>query len=202
MVLAHGAFLWARRGGRILFGDQTLFCRARDFARVGGYNMLLPIMEDADLCIRMHMAGPEPPIPRSATLATSAAAAAAAASKDRAKTGKAPALNSKPAAAGGRASRSTSDCCNAVAERADGESGPASPVARTAAAVRAWARRRGRVCMVLNPAGAYQRDGGWRPGGNPRATCVHVIIGLSWYMGATPEQLHDIYYRLYTDRFR
>lgn len=47
-----------RRGARLLFGDQTLFCRACDFKRVGGYASRLPIMEDADLCVRLHMAGP------------------------------------------------------------------------------------------------------------------------------------------------
>ena len=46
------------RGARLLFGDQTLFCRACDFRRAGGYASRLPIMEDADLCIRLHMAGP------------------------------------------------------------------------------------------------------------------------------------------------
>ena len=46
------------RGARLLFGDQTLFCRACDFRRVGGYAPRLPIMEDADLCVRLHMAGP------------------------------------------------------------------------------------------------------------------------------------------------
>ena len=46
------------RGARLLFGDQTLFCRAADFKRVGGFAARLPIMEDADLCIRLHMAGP------------------------------------------------------------------------------------------------------------------------------------------------
>ena len=48
----------ACRGARLLFGDQTLFCRACDFRRAGGYASRLPIMEDADLCIRLHMAGP------------------------------------------------------------------------------------------------------------------------------------------------
>ena len=48
------------RGAKLLFGDQTLFCRAADFARVGGYDAELTIMEDADLCVRMHMAGPAP----------------------------------------------------------------------------------------------------------------------------------------------
>ena len=50
--------MWLDRGARLLFGDQTLFCRACDFRRVGGYAPRLPIMEDADLCIRLHMAGP------------------------------------------------------------------------------------------------------------------------------------------------
>ncbi|WIA34447.1 hypothetical protein OEZ86_012780 [Tetradesmus obliquus] len=46
------------RGLRALFGDQTLFCRARDFRAVGGFDPRLSIMEDTDLCVRMHMAGP------------------------------------------------------------------------------------------------------------------------------------------------
>jgi cellulose synthase/poly-beta-1,6-N-acetylglucosamine synthase-like glycosyltransferase len=47
----------ARAGLKCLFGDQSLFCRAADFRRAGGYNGALPIMEDADLCVRMHEAG-------------------------------------------------------------------------------------------------------------------------------------------------
>lgn len=45
------------RGLKCMFGDQSLFCRAGDFWRVGGYNEALPIMEDADLCVRMHENG-------------------------------------------------------------------------------------------------------------------------------------------------
>ena len=36
-------------------GDQVQFCRQKDFKAVGGFNPELIIMEDADLCIRMHM---------------------------------------------------------------------------------------------------------------------------------------------------
>eukprot|EP00873_Tetraselmis_striata_P042897 jgi/Tetstr1/463161/TSEL_008095.t1 len=43
------------RGLRLLFGDQAQFCRASDFRRLGGFDPELIIMEDADLCIRMHM---------------------------------------------------------------------------------------------------------------------------------------------------
>lgn len=48
----------ARRGMRALFGDQTLFCRASDFRSVGGFDERLRIMEDLDLVIRLHAAGP------------------------------------------------------------------------------------------------------------------------------------------------
>lgn len=39
-------------------GDQVISCRRSEFKRVGGYNESLAIMEDADLCIRMHESGP------------------------------------------------------------------------------------------------------------------------------------------------
>ena len=41
------------RGGRLLFGDQVIFCRREQFAAVGGYNGDLPIMEEADLLIKL-----------------------------------------------------------------------------------------------------------------------------------------------------
>ncbi|MEL6786669.1 MAG: TIGR04283 family arsenosugar biosynthesis glycosyltransferase [Cyanobacteria bacterium J06607_15] len=41
------------KGLRILFGDQVIFCRRHDFWDCGGFDPELPIMEDADLCIRM-----------------------------------------------------------------------------------------------------------------------------------------------------
>jgi len=41
------------KGLRILFGDQGMFCRRRDFEDCGGFDVQLPIMEDADLCIRL-----------------------------------------------------------------------------------------------------------------------------------------------------
>lgn len=45
------------RGFRILFGDQAMFCRRDDFFAVGGFDEKLAIMEDADLCVRMHLKG-------------------------------------------------------------------------------------------------------------------------------------------------
>ncbi|WP_013335112.1 TIGR04283 family arsenosugar biosynthesis glycosyltransferase [Gloeothece verrucosa] len=42
---------------RLLFGDQTMFCRRVQFLACGGFNAELPIMEDADLCIKMLQFG-------------------------------------------------------------------------------------------------------------------------------------------------
>lgn len=53
-LFAPLAFL---RGLRCMFGDQSLFCRQKDFKRVGGFDTRLPIMEDADLCVRLHRGG-------------------------------------------------------------------------------------------------------------------------------------------------
>ena len=44
-------------GFRVLFGDQVMFCRRRDFERCGGFDDTLPIMEDADLCERLGRLG-------------------------------------------------------------------------------------------------------------------------------------------------
>ncbi len=37
-------------GFRLFFGDQVIFCKKKDFMKVGGFNQELPIMEYADLC--------------------------------------------------------------------------------------------------------------------------------------------------------
>lgn len=41
-----------------MFGDQNIFCRKSDFLRADGFDEALPIMEDLDLVMRLHMAGP------------------------------------------------------------------------------------------------------------------------------------------------
>ena len=45
------------RGLRILFGDQAMCVRRDHLLGVGGLDPRLPIMEDADLCVRLHEAG-------------------------------------------------------------------------------------------------------------------------------------------------
>ena len=41
------------RGARLLFGDQVIFCRRAQFMAVGGYADAMPIMEEADLLVRL-----------------------------------------------------------------------------------------------------------------------------------------------------
>jgi hypothetical protein len=45
-------------GLRILFGDQCVFARSDAFHRVAGFDETVPIMEDADMCLKLHALGP------------------------------------------------------------------------------------------------------------------------------------------------
>lgn len=45
------------RGARLLFGDQVIFCRRSQFEAVGGYDSTMPIMEEADLLLRLVQFG-------------------------------------------------------------------------------------------------------------------------------------------------
>lgn len=41
------------KGFRLLFGDQVIFCRRENFYDCDGYDPALPIMEEADLCLKL-----------------------------------------------------------------------------------------------------------------------------------------------------
>ncbi len=45
------------KGLRLLFGDQVMFCRRADFWGCGGFNDALPILEEADLCLKLVRRG-------------------------------------------------------------------------------------------------------------------------------------------------
>lgn len=45
------------KGLRLLFGDQVIFCRRSDFWDCGGFDAALPIMEEADLCLKLVQKG-------------------------------------------------------------------------------------------------------------------------------------------------
>jgi rSAM/selenodomain-associated transferase 2 len=56
-ALLFRPYRYFRNGLRVLFGDQVIFCRRDDFWRCGGFDEALPIMEDADLCVRLSRLG-------------------------------------------------------------------------------------------------------------------------------------------------
>lgn len=41
------------KGLRLLFGDQVIFCRRADFCACEGFDSNLPILEEADLCLKL-----------------------------------------------------------------------------------------------------------------------------------------------------
>jgi rSAM/selenodomain-associated transferase 2 len=45
------------KGFRLLFGDQVIFCRRTDFLECDGFDAELPIMEEADLCLKLVRRG-------------------------------------------------------------------------------------------------------------------------------------------------
>jgi rSAM/selenodomain-associated transferase 2 len=45
------------QGLRLLFGDQVMFCRRQDFRACGGFALEWPIMEEADLCLKLMRYG-------------------------------------------------------------------------------------------------------------------------------------------------
>ena len=45
------------KGGRLLFGDHAMFFRRADFEAIGGFDVAMTVMEEADLCIRMARLG-------------------------------------------------------------------------------------------------------------------------------------------------
>jgi rSAM/selenodomain-associated transferase 2 len=45
------------KGMRLLFGDQVIFCRRQQFWGCGGFDAALPIMEEADLCLKLVQYG-------------------------------------------------------------------------------------------------------------------------------------------------
>lgn len=50
-------YLFFFKGARLLFGDQVIFCRREQFRAVGGYTDTMPIMEEADLLLKLVQFG-------------------------------------------------------------------------------------------------------------------------------------------------
>lgn len=49
--------LFFKKGLRLLFGDQVMFCRRQDFVACGQFDSALTIMEEADLCLKLSQFG-------------------------------------------------------------------------------------------------------------------------------------------------
>ncbi|WIA14272.1 hypothetical protein OEZ85_002806 [Tetradesmus obliquus] len=189
------------RGLRALFGDQTLFCRARDFRAVGGFDPRLSIMEDTDLCVRMHMAGPRQQQRRHGAQFQKQRKPSAQPWQQHSGCSSSSSSSSSSRSDGpsrqhpGPGSSSSSSSSSSVLDP------PLAALAGAAAALHAWQQPRGRVVQVLDRVSVTsgRRLAAW---GTLRATYIHFRVATCWYFGGSPEQLRELYMRLYTDSFR
>ncbi|WPP49596.1 TIGR04283 family arsenosugar biosynthesis glycosyltransferase [Catalinimonas niigatensis] len=55
--LIYRPYRYLFQGLRLLFGDQVMFCRRDDFMLISGFDETLPIMEEADFCLRINKLG-------------------------------------------------------------------------------------------------------------------------------------------------
>jgi hypothetical protein len=64
-----------------------------------------------------------------------------------------------------------------------------------------WLQPRGRVKQVLDRVNVTsgRRLAAW---GELKATYIHVVMSLCWYLERDPQKLHQLYKKIYTDVFR
>jgi len=55
--LIYHPYAYFFKGLRLIFGDQVMFCRKKDFRKINGFDKNVPIMEEADFCLRINMLG-------------------------------------------------------------------------------------------------------------------------------------------------
>lgn len=151
-----------------------MFCRACDFKAVGGFDPRWKIMEDADLCLRMHEAGP-------CRHGSSAGAAAAARILPRCSSGQ----KQQP-----QLQQQHGTVLNTGSHAQDFWQ-----------KLHAWTQPRGRVKQVLDRVcvTSGRRLEAWGP---IRSTYIHFVIAANWYFKQDPEEVNQLYNRLYTDAFR
>lgn len=186
-----------------------MFCRALDFKTVGGFDTTLSIMEDADLCIRMHEAGPT----KLTTPALSSTISSKPATDIQTCTTLSPALRLGQEALDGHTSRQQQVQEPAAGTAPAGPQG-GSPHAQSRQPALTEVLKRGiqqPIQRLLQPRGRIKQvldrkavTSGRRIAalGSWKATYVHVVISLNWYFGKDPQQLRKLYDELYTDAFR
>ena len=201
-------------------GDQTLCCRAADLRRVGGYDSRWVIMEDTDMCVRMHEAGPTAAAAAPTAMATHINCEMDRGSSTHGRSSRRGGGNGKDK---GSSSSSVTVCQGGVCSRVsppdetcvdDGGSGvPTTTTSSSSSSssrapwealcsyLQWWCCPRGRVVQVLDRVNVTsgRRLASW---GNWKGTAIHVAMGVNWYFGKDPQQLYELYHRLYTDNYR
>ena len=173
------------RGLRCLFGDQAMFADAACFRSVSGFDEALPIMEDADLCLRLHESG--------WVRGSNGVAARTGGNGDGTREG------SGATETAMRDERFVS--ANAVpaltcaGKWEDVEDGSAKRYRKTTLAPKAVGSNLGRIVLVNR---VVTTSGRRIEGlGNLKATLTHFLIGVSWYCGADPDAMAALYRKFY-----
>jgi len=168
------------RGLRCLFGDQAMFVDAACFRSVGGFDESLPIMEDADLCVRMHESG-----------WTRGSNFFAEGTEER----KRGATRCAPLTCRGKWEVMDEASGDDVSLTEKTKKQSASRFRKTSVCEKAAGSDRGRIVLVNR---AVTTSGRRIEGlGNFKATLTHFLIGVSWYCGADPDKMVALYRKFY-----
>ena len=169
------------RGLRCLFGDQAMFADAACFRSVSGFDEALPIMEDADLCLRLHESG---------WVRGSNGAAARRAHRDGTR-------RSGATETATRANAVPALTCAGKWEDVEDENYAREKkrFRKTTLAPKAVGSNLGRIVLVNR---VVTTSGRRIEGlGNVKATLTHFLIGVSWYCGADPDAMVALYRKFY-----
>lgn len=176
-LLRPAAFL---RGLRLLFGDQVLVVRAADLRAAGGFDERYAIMEDADLCLRLHKQGP--------FFAESPGAASSSSSSS---------VGSGALVVGGGGGSRAKEEREAAADLGRWALQPSEAAFEPGP----WARPRGRVRMDCRRLArtSGRRLASW---GFLRGSVTNFRIASAWYFSHSPRRVRELYAQLYTDAYR
>jgi glycosyltransferase involved in cell wall biosynthesis len=168
------------RGLRCLFGDQAIFVDAACFKSVGGFDESLPIMEDADLCVRMHESG--------WTRGSNFVAEGTAERFEGA-------ARCAPLTCRGKWEVTDDAKTGEPSATEETKKQSASRFRKTSVCEKAAGSDRGRIVLVNR---AVTTSGRRIEGlGNFKATLTHFLIGVSWYCGADPDKMVALYRKFY-----
>jgi hypothetical protein len=174
------------RGLRCLFGDQAMFVDAACFQSVGGFDESLPIMEDADLCVRMHESG--------WTRGSNFVAEGTAERFEGAARCAPLTCRGKWEVTDDARLKQTAEFGEPFATEAT-KKPRASRFRKTSLSSKAAGSDRGRIVLVNR---AVTTSGRRIEGlGNFKATLTHFLIGVSWYCGADPDKMVALYRKFY-----